>query len=49
MNNVSSINYFMIDGGTRYYLINGFDEGFSVYGGTNLALMLTSSAKNSTM
>lgn len=42
MNNVSSINYFMIDGGTRYYLINGFDEGFSVYGGTNLALIVNS-------
>lgn len=37
---VSSIGYFMIDGGTRYYLINGFDDGFSLYGGTNLGLIV---------
>jgi hypothetical protein len=34
-----SINYFTIDGGTRYYLINGFDEGFSLYGGANVGLI----------
>lgn len=39
---LTSINYFMIDGGTRYYLINGFDEGFSLYGGTNLGLIINS-------
>ncbi|MBC9811791.1 hypothetical protein H9Y05_04805 [Crocinitomicaceae bacterium CZZ-1] len=42
LENVTSIGYFMIDGGTRYYLINGFDEGFSLYGGTNLALIVNS-------
>jgi hypothetical protein len=42
LNHLTSINYFMIDGGTRYYLINGFDEGFSLYGGTNLALIINS-------
>lgn len=35
-----SFNYFMIDGGTRYYLINGYDEGFSLYGGTNIGVVL---------
>lgn len=42
LTNLTSINYFMIDGGTRYYLINGFDEGFSLYGGTNLGLIINS-------
>lgn len=42
LTNMTSINYFMIDGGTRYYLINGFDEGFSLYGGTNLGLIINS-------
>src|SRR5690606_5022594 len=42
LNQLTSINYFMIDGGTRYYLINGFDEGFSLYGGTNIALIVNS-------
>ncbi len=32
--------YFIIDGGTRYYLLNGFDEGVSIYGGTNLGLVI---------
>lgn len=40
VDNVTSLNYFMIDGGTRYYLLNGFDEGFSLYGGTNLGLIV---------
>jgi len=35
-----SFNYLMIDGGTRYYLINGYDEGFSLYGGTNIAVII---------
>lgn len=35
-----SFNYVMIDGGTRYYIINGYDEGFSLYGGTNVALIV---------
>ncbi len=32
--------YFILDGGTRYYLINGFDEGVSLYGGTNIAMVI---------
>lgn len=31
-----SFNFFMIDAGTRYYIINGYDEGFSLYGGTTI-------------
>ncbi len=41
-----SINYFIIDGGSRYYLINGFDEGFSLYGGTNVGLIINSASYN---
>lgn len=37
-----SFNYFMIDGGTRYYLINGYDEGFALYGGTNIGVVINS-------
>lgn len=32
--------YFIIDGGTRYYFLNGYDEGVSIYGGTNLGLII---------
>lgn len=34
-------NYFTLDGGTRYYFINGFDEGFSLYGGSNIGLSIS--------
>ena len=30
-----SFNYTTIEGGTRYYLGNDYDNGFSAYGGTN--------------
>lgn len=30
-----SLNYTTIEGGTRYYLGNDYDNGFSAYGGTN--------------
>jgi len=29
-------NYFTIDGGNRYYLLDGYDNGFAVYGGTSI-------------
>jgi len=29
-----SINYFIAQAGQRFYILNGFDEGFSLYGGT---------------
>ncbi len=37
-----SFNYVMIDGGTRYYIINGYDEGFALYGGTNIGVVINS-------
>ena len=33
--------YFIFDGGTRYYLLNGYDEGFSVYGGSNVGVVIS--------
>lgn len=38
-NSLPSMNYTMIEGGTRYYLGNGFDYGWAAYGGTNLMLV----------
>ncbi len=35
-----SMNYTIIEGGTRFYLGNGFDFGFAAYGGTNFMLAL---------
>lgn len=32
--------YFIIDAGTRYYLLNGFDEGISIYGGSNVGVVI---------
>lgn len=34
-----SMNYNIIEGGTRYYLGNGFDYGFAAYGGSCLMLI----------
>lgn len=36
---VSSMNYTVIEGGTRYYLGDGYDFGWAAYGGTNLSLI----------
>ena len=33
-----SINYTTLEGGTRYYIGNDYDNGFSGYGGTNFLL-----------
>jgi hypothetical protein len=33
-----STGYLTIEGGTRFYLINGYDNGFSVYGGSTVLL-----------
>ena len=33
-----SMNYNIIEGGTRYYLGNGFDYGWAAYGGSNFLL-----------
>ena len=34
-----TMNYNIIEGGTRYYLGNGFDYGFAAYGGTSIMLI----------
>lgn len=39
INGISSMNYTMIEGGTRYYLGNGYDFGWAAYGGTNIMLV----------
>ncbi|MBL4862513.1 MAG: hypothetical protein JKY09_05800 [Crocinitomicaceae bacterium] len=36
---ISSMNYTILEGGTRYYLGNGYDYGWAAYGGTNLMLI----------
>jgi hypothetical protein len=40
VNYVTKTNYFTIEGGTRRYLGNDYDNGFSVFGGTNFMLFL---------
>ena len=36
---VPTMNYHIFEGGTRYYLGDGFDFGFAGYGGTNFMLV----------
>lgn len=36
---VSGMNYNILEGGTRYYLGDGYDFGWAAYGGTNLMLI----------
>ena len=42
VNYASTFNYTTIEGGTRYYLGNDYDNGFSAYGGTNFMLVYNS-------
>lgn len=37
---LESFNYFNIKGGTRYYLMNGYDDGVSIYGGTEFGIIV---------
>lgn len=37
-----TFNYTIIEGGTRYYLGNGYDSGFGAYGGSTIMLALNS-------
>jgi hypothetical protein len=46
VNYLSSTNYTTIEGGTRYYLGNDYDNGFSVYGGSNFMLIINSVRNN---
>jgi hypothetical protein len=43
---LTSTNYTTIEGGTRYYLGNDYDNGFSIYGGSNFMLILNSVRRN---
>lgn len=36
---VSSMNYTVIEGGTRYYLGDGYDFGWAAYGGSNFSMI----------
>lgn len=36
--NSTKTNYTKLEGGIRYYLIDGYETGFSVYGGTKIVL-----------
>ncbi|MEN9401230.1 MAG: hypothetical protein RL632_2333 [Bacteroidota bacterium] len=38
----STFNYTIIEGGTRYYIGNGYDSGFGAYGGSTLMLAVNS-------
>jgi len=40
-----STGYLTIEGGTRNYLINGYDNGFSVYGGSTILLCVNNIKK----
>ena len=39
VNYVTKANYVTIEGGTRRYIINDYDNGFSLYGGSNFMLV----------
>lgn len=39
VNGVSRMNYTTLEGGTRYYLGDGYDFGWAAYGGSNLMLI----------
>lgn len=39
VNGESRMNYTTLEGGTRYYLGDGYDFGWAAYGGSNLLLM----------
>ena len=46
VNYLTSTNYTTIEGGTRYYLGNDYDNGFSVYGGSSFMLIINSVKRN---
>jgi hypothetical protein len=38
----STFNYTIVEGGTRYYIGNGYDSGFGAYGGSTVMLAVNS-------
>ncbi|NDE11711.1 MAG: hypothetical protein EBZ95_14300 [Chitinophagia bacterium] len=45
-NYIVSTGYLTIEGGTRYYLLNGYDNGFSIYGGSTILVCVNNIKKN---
>lgn len=46
VNGRTSMNYNILEGGTRYYIGNGFDFGWAAYGGTNIMILINSVKHN---
>lgn len=42
----TSMTYNLVEGGIRYYLGNGFDFGWAVYGGTNIMIIIATEKDN---
>ncbi|MEN9302630.1 MAG: hypothetical protein RL264_1059 [Bacteroidota bacterium] len=42
----NNMNYFTLEGGARKYLMNDYDNGFSLYGGSNFMLVFNTVKKN---
>jgi len=45
-NYMVSTGYLTLEGGTRSYLINGYDNGFSIYGGSTILLCVNKIKRN---
>ena len=45
-NYMVSTGYLTIEGGTRYYLLNGYDNGFSIYGGSTILVCINKIKRN---
>jgi hypothetical protein len=45
-NYIVSTGYLTIEGGTRYYLLNGYDNGFSIYGGSTILVCVNKIKRN---
>ena len=45
-NYIVSTGYLTIEGGTRYYLLNGYDNGFSIYGGSTILVCINKIKRN---
>lgn len=42
----NSMDYFILEGGNRYYIGNGYDAGFGGYGGGNMMLIFNTVRRN---
>lgn len=45
-NYMVSTGYLTLEGGTRYYLLNGYDNGFSIYGGSTILVCVNKIKRN---